>query len=212
MTQQDNYGEVVEGLFKIQTLKDGEVVDTYEEKNMIMNSARSTMAHVMAGRTAIKPTINKIKLGDLGYDGNILTPRTYDATRTQMFSEEENGHTFVVEFDSTDSSTVTPAVSAFDGNNTEAPMITSVQDTSATVIDAGASGVSMVVSVQDNITTYTVTIPQGTGNNKFTADVDVVAYTEAALYSDDNIFSFKTFPARAKDSSLELKITWSITF
>ena len=39
-----------------------------------------------------------------------------------------------------------------------------------------------------------------------------MSYTEAALYAGDNIFSMKTFPARVKEDTVKLEITWSIVF
>ena len=63
-----------------------------------------------------------------------------------------------------------------------------------------------------DVAKYVAFIPQNRGNNAHDGSTDVIAYTEAALYAGDKIFSMRTFPARTKEGNLEFKITWSITF
>jgi len=52
-----------------------------------------------------------------------------------------------------------------------------------------------------------VTVPVENAN-----ETGVVAYTEAALYSNEEMFSMKTFPARVKENTVKFIITWSIMF
>jgi len=361
----EEYGKVIEGLFKVDTLKDGVIIDTYEEKNKIMVSARTAMARNMSGKVNTTSPINRFILGDMGWKSSILDPKDFENTRTNLFSEshqdiknvtdlgltfdgtdtltnptaasvvlkhtisyslimldgkvkefkkiesaeivaggtyvinsngyetieqskkfvdvirdlgflfdgvsiltnannypvtlENNvvyvvtlasgdikeftklgntiipkdgglydiqyntlepytdvtlGHTFVVDFDSTDNTLMThptiheTIILAADGT-TKSHKIEGIQSFIGLPVAPISSGVNINVIAENNKVTYKVTIPQTQGNDE---GGGVVAYTEAALYCDDQIFSMKTFPARTKDNSLEYVITWVITF
>ena len=52
----------VQGYFKIEAIKDGKVIDTFEHKNLIMDEARYTFAKLLAGIDGT-PVINKFVLG-----------------------------------------------------------------------------------------------------------------------------------------------------
>ena len=77
----------VEGLFKIDTVLDGKIVDTYEQKNKIMNTARVAMARNMTGKVNVTSPINKIILGNMGSAATILDPIDFLSNRTSLFAE-----------------------------------------------------------------------------------------------------------------------------
>ena len=133
---------------------------------------------------------------------------------TEPYKEIETGNTFIIDFDSTDFSLMTEnrkhetIILASDGN-TKSYRITGIQSYNGLPVAPISSGVNINVLVEGNKATYKITIPQTQGNKEGGA---VVAYTEAALYCDDQLFSMKTFPARTKDNALSYIITWVITF
>lgn len=192
------------------------VIDFYEDKNLIMNLARKNMAELVAGvntaGTYFGSPINRFVLGTSGYIGtdilnNIqvgetdVTIGTFDATRTQLFSEALNLWNYHVSFDPSGNENVTDAAAT-------GQIYTG---TTAGTIDSGTyfNTVNRYTSgTGGNIITYVITIPVELGNNGTTP----VAYTEAALYAGDEIFSMKTFPARVKENTVKLEITWSIIF
>lgn len=361
----EEYGKIMEGYFKIDSIKDGEIVDTYEEHNKIMVTARTAMARNMSGKVNATSPINRFILGDMGWKETILDPKEFIDTRTKLFAESHQvyknitdlgltfdgfdtitnptagsvalkhaktyrltmdsaatkefrkiedvliapgtsyvinsndyetidqstkfvdvvidlgflfdgvgiltnsnnypvtlandivylvtltngdikeftklgnsiipkdgglydiqfntlepyrdtrfGHTFSVDFDSTDYTLMThptiheTIILAADGE-TKSHKIEAIQSYEGLPIAPISSGVNINVIAEGNKVTYKVTIPQTQGND---IGGGVVAYTEAALYCDDQIFSMKTFPARTKDSSLEYVITWVITY
>jgi hypothetical protein len=89
------------GHFKIQAIDAfNNVVDEWEEHNMIMDSARYTMAKIFANidysaTSTTKPFVDTVILGTLGnIDGDILTPKAaaegFVKERTRLFSESIN--------------------------------------------------------------------------------------------------------------------------
>lgn len=177
------------GHIKVETIDlDGNIVDVFEDNNMIMDTARTNMCALVAG-VSTSSMINKLVLGTQGHKtDNILAIK--DASdgflpeRTELFSEESNDFTYPIEF--------TPP-----GTNTGACTITSEID-SGTSIDIVRSGTNV---------TYSIELPVETGNNS-----NAVIYTEAAFYAGDSIFSFKVFNAKVKDDTVILRITWKIAF
>jgi hypothetical protein len=82
----------LKGHFKIQSIDvNNNILDEWEEHNMIMENARYTMSELFANLTS-STFINKFKLGTLGHVGDsIITPKTKDQgfvkERTRMFAE-----------------------------------------------------------------------------------------------------------------------------
>jgi hypothetical protein len=83
--------------------------------------------------------------------------------------------------------------------------------TTATAITEDASGSGSTVKVQQSNTSVIFTIDfataAGNGQNETTS-----VFTEAALYANSRIFAMKTFKAKVKDSTVLLRIVWTITF
>lgn len=176
------------GYFKIETLDlDGNVKETFEQHNLVVNNARQVLAKHMAKRSVIP--INKLVLGTKGHiDGNYTSPKTqtegFNGTRTQLFAQESGEFCYNINFNP-------PAANG---------------DAAVTEDDAGA-GTKVVVNYSNNTITYEITIPALAGNGSGT-----VGYTEAAMFAGDDMFCMRTFGVRSKDISSVLKITWVLIF
>jgi len=196
------------GEFSIKSIYRDGTFDEYKEKNLIMDTARSNMAQLIGGVTSIGEPVNKIVLGTQGHIGiDILAFKVagtdYNSTRTQLFSETAitGGLNYSILFD--------PSGTA-GGNTVTTATGTLFNIATSQIVDAAPNTVQRVVT--DRTVTYTVTIPAENGNAIALPPNDIIAYTEAALYAGPDIFSMKTFPARVKEASVELVITWSIIF
>ena len=167
------------------------LVDKYEEKNMIMSSAQSIMGRRLAGLNA--RYLNKFVLGTKGHknaglsNADILTPKGEEEgfipTRTELFSEEDNAFTYPISFRITEA-------------------------TGTGIIDSEInSGSSVSVSETEDGIRYRFSIPTGAANGS-----GINIFTEAALYSNDEIFSMKCFKGKIKDSAVRFLIYWDIKF
>lgn len=203
------------GFFKIKMIHADGTVDIYEDKNLIMDNARKNMAETISGVTAELSTINKLVIGSLGHiNDNILDPvevgenripgddtSEFNNERTKLYSEESGSgaYNYRITFDvngtadETDSTAVGIMYTGdFEGTTDGTPNTVRRELDGTTV-------------------TYTITIPVENANS---GDVlnPAIAYTEAALYAGDDIFSMKTFNGRVKESTVSMEITWSIIF
>ena len=178
------------GYFKIELLdKDGNVKDTWEKHNLVVNSSRPVLAKHMANRSATP--VNKLVLGTKGHIGdNLMTPKTanegFTAARTNLFAEEEGAFVYNINF--------TPP-------STDNGQAVVVED------DAGA-GSTVEVVYANNTITYKVVLAVSAGKG----DTGTTPYTEAALYAGDDMFCMRTFAVRAKDVSSVIRITWTLIF
>ena len=167
---------------------DNNIIDRYENKNLIMEKARLTMSQHICNITTAQP-INKFVLGTEGHVlGDYLTPKNelngFISTRTNLFSEELSSYNYPIVF-------TNPGSGA--GN--------------CTVTSEPNSGSTVVLEQTDTDVKYTIEIPVLAANN-----TGVVVFTEAALYAGTNIFSMKCFPGKIKDNTVALKIVWTIKF
>jgi len=212
MNLKDNLN--LKGEFLIRTFYKNGDIDIYEDKNLIMDKARSNMAELIGGMDIGQP-ITKFSLGNKGHVGaDILNYKKVGAnnefisTRTELFSEDTaylnanndtNGNhvdsfTYEIGFD-------------VSGSNID------ITDTNA--IGKIKGGVLTQICevrrvIADRTCTYTITIPDFAGNPEVVGDV--MPYTEAALYAGNDIFSMKTFPSRVKEDTVKFEIVWSIIF
>lgn len=191
----------VRGEFAITLIKEDGTTEKYEEKNLIMDLARETMAELLGGYSDGK-IINKFVLGTKGNVGdNILQyirvgENGFDTTRTKLFSEEDSSaQYFTLTFNPSSSSSDTTVT----GNG-----IMRGQSSS----DAQQCEIERTVS--GRVLTMTFKIPKEAANDP--SGDNPIAYTEAAMYCGDKIFSMKTFPARVKEASVSMEIVWSIIF
>lgn len=197
-----------QGHFSVKVFKKDGSIEVYEEKNLIMDKARSNMAELVGGYSE-GVAIDQFVLGNKGHNGSdILDYKKVGAndefisTRTKLFAQDAdyndaNGKdSFVYEI----------------GFNVESG--TATQTDSAAVGKIAGSSETQTCEVRrvvaDRTCTYTITIPDNAGNN--VEEGSVVAYTEAALYAGVDIFSMKTFPARVKEDTVKFEITWAIIF
>jgi hypothetical protein len=83
--------------------------------------------------------------------------------------------------------------------------------TTATSITEDDNGSGSTVKVQQSNTsvifTFDIATAAANGQNETTS-----VFTEAALYANSRIFAMKTFKAKVKDSTVLLRIVWTITF
>lgn len=177
----------IKGHFKILALdKYNNIIDEYIQDNLIMDTARVIMADLLT--TASSDGINKLVLGTEGTKtGDILSPKDasdgFVSSRTELFSEESAGTFYELAF--------TPG--------TVPGLATGVTD----------SSLGNTVNISTSGTNAIYTFEVGVDAANFGGST---VYTEAALYSGTRIFSMKTFGAKLKDSSVKLRIIWTITF
>jgi hypothetical protein len=248
------------GHFTIQAIdKDNNVVDEWADNNMIMETARETMAELFANLET-STFINKFKLGTLGHVGtSILIPKGKDdgftKERTRLFSETletaiESGeeisilrkndvifveaidpeltgfYRFIGEFTEnyTISDTVIVDEEEWEFIGEDEPYTYnigfSIPRTNDGDGDSGGlaeqlvednqgSGSTVYVKQQDSSVTFTIDIATDAANLQ---NENTSVFTEAALYANDRIFAMKTFKAKVKDSTVLLRIIWTITF
>jgi len=189
------------GQFSIKAFNKDGSIEVYEDKNLIMDRARQNMAQLVGGVTTEGSAINKFVLGTEGHVGtNILEFKQvgsdgFDSTRTEIFSEENTTEHYVIPFDPLGGFTIQDDVTnSYNSND----------------IDAKES-CTVLRTVSNRTVTYVITIPDASGN-AYDTTTSVIAYTEAALYAGNDIFSMKTFPARVKEDTVKFEITWSIIF
>jgi len=175
------------------------IISSWEDSNLIMDTARVNMAGLISNFSGSNP-ISKFVIGNNGHtpglgevSENILFPKTategFASTRTQLFSEDN---------------TIAP------GLNYNYPITFSPPaDANSTV--TGSDGISTIATsiggASGTTTQYIFEFPETVANNTGT-----VTYTECAMYAGNDIFSMRTFPAKIKDNTVILRITWSITF
>ena len=204
MNLKDNIDFV--GHFAIKAFKKDGSIEEYEDKNLIMDRARQNMAQLVGGvitggDTIEGQPINKFVLGTKGHVGdNILDYKKvgsngFDSTRTNLFAQAENAEFYTLSFDPKGASTKTNIAASGINNK----------------ISGTESGCTINRTVSAQTCTYVITIPDANGNAA-SSTTSVIAYTEAALYAGNDIFSMKTFPARVKEDTVKFEITWSIIF
>lgn len=185
----DLYKKPLSGHIIVECLdKLGNVVDKFENHNLIMETARISVSS-NACDIALSEPLNKFVLGTNGHiSGDYLTPKTevegFISSRTELFSEELNNFTYPITF-------TNPGVPV------GACTITSELDT----------GTTIALTYANNDVKYTIEIPEGAANG-----TGVAVYTEAALYAGSSIFSMKCFPGKIKDNTVSLRVIWTIKF
>lgn len=185
----DTYKKPLNGHIIIECLdKSGTVIDRFEKHNLIMDTARTAIANLACSLGTSEP-LNKFVLGTEGHiTGDYLTPKGeaegFISSRTELFSEEISSYTYPIEFSNP-------------GTASGACTIISEPDTGSTV----------ELEYLNNNIKYTIEIPELSANN-----TGIVVFTEAALYAGDNIFSMKCFPGKIKDTTVSLRVIWTILF
>jgi len=253
-----------QGHFKIESLDSQKnILDVYEDNNMIMVDARTTMSELFAN-LATNTFINRFALGTMGHvETNQLAPKTevegYYNTRDRMFCESgstpgapvsattndvipvlrlndvyyieatvptNNGYYRYLHPDTTNY-TLSDALILdpleWESLGATAPYLYNITfdlpgtnidqvngDTALNIVedDAGSGSTVTVYQSGTSVTFYFEVVPAAANLQDLTTSV----FTEAALYSNGRIFSLKTFKSKIKDSTVSLRITWTITF
>jgi len=253
-----------EGYFKVECIKDGKVVDVFEDHNTIMMSARRSMAEIFLNRKNIDKNIqfaNRFVIGTEGCTFSEYTPKSEqtgfnkDKLHQCLYSEQpvitvtEGSNADLRKWDIvkyynkyyryTGEDKVLPitdtAINGEDFVQTSKPYYYNINFSlegntyDGTNLTIGASKdnrcgctVSIPEDVSEDILKQTIcqfvfTIPKSQANNQHNAseagfNSEVSLFTEAGLYVNGRLFSMKTFPAKVKDDTTELKITWRIIF
>jgi len=189
----------ITGYFKIDSKNEAnEVIDSYEHQNTIMDAGREDVMSWLHGMNQGTSEISKLILGTGGYNGG-AGPAAFTSNRTNTFSEANSDELYYINF-LTDNATGITSPDLNVGKGEE-----------------GAPAVNSVVTVtQDNAAftlTYRFQIPQSNANG-----AGVRQYSEAALYCSNapdavqRLFAMRTYPSRAKDSTISYDIEWTITF
>ena len=253
-----------EGYFKVECIKDGKVIDIFEDHNTIMRSARRSMAEIFLNRKNLDKNIqfaNRFVIGTEGSTISEYTPKSEqtgfnkDKLHQCLYSEQpvvtvtEGGDADLHKWDivrynnkyyrytgedKTLSITDT-VIGTEDFTQVSKPYYYDVNFSlegntyNGTNLAIGTSKdnrcsctVSMPEDVSPDILNQTIcqfvfTIPKNQANKQHSAsevgfNSEISLFTEAGLYVNDRLFSMKTFPAKVKDDTTELKVTWKIIF
>lgn len=185
----DLYIKPVQGHIVVECLNQNkEVIDRFENHNLIMDSARIAIPKLACGLST-SSEMNKIVLGTEGHvSGDLLTPKGeaqgFISSRTQLFSEESQTYAYPIVF-------TNPGTASG----------------SCSIVSEPNSGSTINLEYITNSIQYTIEIPNDAANG-----TGVTSFTEAALYAGTNIFSMKCFPAKIKDNTVSLRIVWKIIF
>lgn len=194
----------IEGYFKVDLIKDGKVIDSYEDKNTIMARIPELVAGRSCGFYTARPEeciIGTIALGTAGERTDAFgnkVPKIVRNTREMLFSELAFWNTDVedhIEFDRNkyvyQTTFIVPPKGDL-GQNVSAATPLEIQNEGATYphvdgvptdyrlspqpVDNGLTG---TISLRQNVVEYNFTLGQYAGN----ADDDsVINYNEAGLY------------------------------
>ena len=208
----------IEGFFKLETIdSDGNVIDTFEQKNMIMKRSKASAANAVMGSSPHEHFINKIVFGDGGHDnGNLLVGQGFAYEKSSLFSEVDgSGETFTLLFD--------PQARTGQGDTV---LIKELKTGVITTTNQQSTVKINIINVSTN--QYVFDISPGSANAD--TGTGVKPWTEAALYTKNGdsfdylnevmgdkglngqIFAMRTFPAKIKDNSTTFRVTWEIVF
>jgi hypothetical protein len=155
----------------------------------------------MSGITSASP-INKFVIGTRGYVDrgsyqDIVVPKTIvdglSEDLTELFSETESRYFYEILFTSTSTGNGDRNVISETDHTTDSETVSTVN----------------VTQVGRNVT-YVINIPNSVANNL--SGTEYATFTEAGFYTGNTLFNIKTFPAKIKDSSTSITITWVLQF
>lgn len=253
-----------EGYFKVECIKDGEVVDIFEDHNTIMRSARRSMAEIFLNKKNIDKNIqfaNRFVIGTEGSTTSDYLPKSeqdgFNKNKSQqcLYSEQTvitvknnsqyNLHKWdIIKYnnkyyrycESDSAITITnDIINSGKFINVNKPYYYDINfslesgTTNNMNLAVGSSknkGCSCLVSLPEDISQdilnqtvcqFVFTIPKNQANSQHSAsevgfNSEISIFTEAGLYVNGRLFSMKTFPAKVKDDTTELKVTWRIIF
>lgn len=207
------------GHFSIQMLnKSGEVVDSYEDNNLVVNEARGAMSALLSGKKG-SVGITSLVLGTRGHnevENNILIPKPvgqygYDENRTQLFSEEQGTpFYYTINWDPNDLKDAGEGSVEFTNNEVEFVAKGQRKNQTGSELNAENGKIPVKITLQGNSVQYEFTIPEQYANGDDGSSV--VAYTEAGLKFGEKLFSLKCFAAKIKETSVSIRVVWKIVF
>ena len=200
------------GHFKIEARDtNNNIIDSYEDNNLIVFEARKKMASLLASKA--RKGVTKILLGTRGHNtntGNILEPKVvgqdgYEETRTNTFSEAEQEFFYTIQWNPDN---------LLDKDNGQANWVGNTISFIATGNPMNSATenarVPVTITITENTTEFKIEVPETAANG--TDGRSVVSYTEAGLFCETEMFSIKCFPAKVKDVSTSFSIIWRIIF
>lgn len=207
------------GHFSIEAIdKNGNIIDCYEDNNLIVNSARWVMAKLLANRPeAIGLT--GFKMGTRGHNtntDNILEPKSigqdgYDESRTKLFSQDSvDAFYYSITWDPQNLKNELGQPATWTGDKISFIAVGQKRDQKGTEADAENATIPVTILLGENSVKYTFEIAESWMNGSDSSSV--VAMTEAGLFSKNEMFSIKCFPAKVKDNQTLFRIHWRIIF
>lgn len=201
------------GIMGIQSFHDDGTITEDIDTNLVMNNARKAMAlmqaNITTGATKSEP-INGLRLGIQGH----IDPQTpkqpgnganeYNPSMSQLFSQAQGDYSYFVNFDVKGG--IQEEFSEFGKAYLGQNQVGSNESEKCTFKRTLGTG------NEDRVIFFEIEIPNGAQNPPQGQSMPYMPYSEAQLYSGNNIFSMKTFPVKYKDSSVKLVITWQIIF
>lgn len=191
----------VRGHFKIESFdKNGKLIDFHEDHNLIMNGARTHFMKLLSGSYDTNKVINRFVLGTKGIVGdNDSLPKTAEdgfvATLTDLFCGTKSPQRKIL----FEELTFNPTGSI---ENQNANNVTDFSNNTSTV--------NIIVNeyADEPQITYIFNIT----DDAFNGSNDYMKYNEAGLFADDTLIAMRTFKTKTKDSTISLRITWSLIF
>lgn len=243
------------GHFKVEAFdQSNNVIDCWQDDNMIMQTARLTMAELFALLTT-NASVNRVVLGTKGYNGDVRVPKTatqgFVDTRNRLFSETIDANDgglidlkkgdIIRYIGATNPTGTSMNYYEYQGNPIDQRAVADMDFGSSNWIDLGTtspftytinfdmprttSGNALNIVEDDGAVGSTVEVTQSGNDVQFVISLSTLAgngaddptpgsttFTEAALYANDRIFAMKTFSSKIKDTTVLLKITWTISF
>ena len=221
----DNTKKPIEGHFKIETYKNGKLVDVFEDKNMIMKGSKLSVRNAMAGDLTgtLSPTeyegsikMATFVMGDMGHiTDNLLMPKGFTYDRNDLFSfEDPNGKTYPISF--RDDGTGTILIDeGYDKRNWDPDVNSSSSVQINKLTGTETEEIEFIVDIPE-----TTAVPSG-GVSVFTEaalhtnlgmNIIDIGGTNPTINSFGTIFAMRTFPAKVKTPDTAFRIIWKIIF
>lgn len=230
----------LKGYFCIQRIKDGKVIDQYEDHNYIMVPARRSMAELFVG--AKKNRITSLRLGYAGFLNDQYNPITesngFSRERECLYTDYETkliGDQITIKpceiikvsntlyrFKGSTQNTLKLTTSNLNSKfkTFETPLVDPVVIVAKRYTDSVFNGTTNyaqdptkggIYITYENDTTVQYTFEvPSSEGNEQYGSYSLI--NEACIYINGRIFCMKCFPSKLKDDSTTLKIIWKIIF
>lgn len=214
----DTTKKPTEGFFKIEQFdKDNNLIDSYEDQNMIMRDSKRSVAYLTNGAypdAVNNMYINAFVLGNKGsVEGDLLTPKSFSFERTGLFAQSTTGGvTYPIVWN--------PKLDPNQNPITASTASKYVVSEGSTVLPSVTNDSTVDITIEDDSTiVYVINISNANANG---SGEGAIAWTEAGLFTAEGtndtsgiggkIFAMRTFPAKIKENTTNFRITWKIVF